>query len=111
MIAIEPFATKGSGAVVERGRPEVFRVDPATAIDAGVDSDVAQSIRAFRGLPFSRRQLGQHARGLVEGALSTLDRTRQMAAYPPLVEPDGFPVSQAEHSLLIRSDGVEVLTR
>ncbi len=111
VVAIEPFATTGSGSVVERGEAEVFRVDAATSIDAAVDEKIAESIRSFRGLPFSRRQLGQHARPSLEAALSTLEKKRQLASYPPLVEPAGFPVAQAEHSLLILSDTVEVLTR
>ena len=34
-----------------------------------------------------------------------------MAAYPPLREAGGFKVAQAEHSLYVGEQGVEVLTR
>jgi methionine aminopeptidase len=33
-----------------------------------------------------------------------------MAAYPPLREAGGRPVAQAEHSLYVSQQGVEVLT-
>ena len=34
-----------------------------------------------------------------------------LMAYPPLVETTGRPVAQAEHTLYVGADGVEVLTR
>jgi len=111
VVAIEPFATAGSGLVVERGEAEVFRFDPERADDPGVDPEVMGAIRAFRGLPFARRQLARFSRGRVEAALATLRRRRALMAYAPLVEAGGNPVAQAEHTVLVGQGGVEVLTR
>jgi methionine aminopeptidase len=44
----------------------------------------------------------------------TLDRLRQAGAltsYAPLAEAGGRPVAQAEHTVWISTEGVEVLTR
>lgn len=109
VVAIEPFATAGGGLVEERGRAEVFMLRGRERLEG--DAAVLASIQALRGLPFARRQLAHHPRAAVEATLEALRRQRRLAAYPPLVEVTGHPVAQAEHSLYIGPDGVEVLTR
>lgn len=111
VVAVEPFATAGRGWVREEGKAEVFRLDPA-AVDAdGADRDVLAAIRAFRGLPFARRQLREFPGPKVEASLAALARQSRLTAYPPLVERTGKPVAQAEHTLYVGPDAVEVLTR
>jgi methionyl aminopeptidase len=112
VVAIEPFATAGGpGVVGERGRPEVFRLDPARLGPETRTDEVMAAIRAFRGLPFARRQLAAFPRGAVERALDTLAHEQRLQVYPPLVEADGRGVAQAEHTIYVGTDGVEVLTR
>jgi methionyl aminopeptidase len=111
VLAIEPFATDGSGLATERGEAEVFRVSPGKDDVAGLHEDVAAALRAKGGLPFSRRDLLACPRPAVEAALALLARSGRLAAYPPLVEASGGRVAQAEHSLYVGADGVEVLTR
>lgn len=112
IVAIEPFATDGSGHVVEDGRPEIFRLkeDPSGAASR-VDAAVLEAIRAFRGLPFARRQLSRFRGGQLDDALATLLRQKRLVSYPPLVETSGRPVAQAEHTVYVGDGGVEVLTR
>jgi methionyl aminopeptidase len=111
-VAIEPFATTGAGRVIERGTAEVFRlVEGGTTATGGADAAVLDAMRAFRGLPFGRRQLGAHPRAAVEATLDALLKQRRLQAYPPLVEPAGAPVAQAEHTVWVGAEGVEVLTR
>jgi methionyl aminopeptidase len=110
VVAVEPFATDGAGEVVERGTAEVFRLDPRRATVAGVPEVVA-AIRAFNGLPFARRQLGRFPRAEVEETLRALRAAGQLGVYPPLVEAQQRKVAQAEHTLYLGPDGVEVLTR
>jgi methionyl aminopeptidase len=111
VVAIEPFATEGKGEVVEAGTPEVFRVPPERSDASGLDGEVFAAIRAFRGLPFCRRQLGHIPSERVERTLRQLWERNWMAAYPPLKEAGGRMVAQAEHSLYVSDEGVEVLTR
>lgn len=110
VVAIEPFATDGVGRVVERGVAEVFRADGVAADVPGGDPGVLAAIRGFSGLPFARRQLAGLDRGRVEATLRALHAARKLAAYPPLVDADGRRIAQAEHTVYVGSDGVEVLT-
>ena len=110
VVAIEPFATDGEGRVVERGAAEVFRAQRVPAGLAGGDPEVMATIAGFNGLPFARRQLNGHDRGGVEDTLRALFAARVLSAYPPLVDADGRRVAQAEHTVYVGADGVEVLT-
>jgi len=111
VVAIEPFATTGRGTAVERGTAEVFRLAPEREVRATVDGEVLAAMRAFKGLPFARRQLAALPRERVEEALNRLRRAGDVYAYPPLVEESGHPVAQAEHTVYVGADGLEVLTR
>ena len=111
VVAIEPFATDGRGVVSERGKAEVFRLDPGRDPRPLGEPEVVAAIRALRGLPFARRQLAALPRPAVEATLQALLRAGMLMAYPPLVETTGRPVAQAEHTVYVGANGVEVLTR
>jgi methionyl aminopeptidase len=111
VVAIEPFATDGRGVVSERGRAEIFRLDPGRDPGRAGDAEVVSAIRGLRGLPFARRQLSRLPRVAVESTLQALVRRGVLTAYPPLVETTGRPVAQAEHTVYVGAEGVEVLTR
>ncbi len=110
VVAIEPFATSGGGMVVEQGRAEVFRFDPARPDPAGADGALMEAIRAFRGLPFARRQLAAFPADRLEATLALLGKSRNLQVYPPLVEASGCPVAQAEHTIYVGEEGTLVLT-
>jgi len=110
VVAIEPFASSGEGLVEEAGAAEIFRLDPESALPAEVDSAVLTAMRGFCGLPFARRHLGDFPKVRVETALATLLESGALRSYSPLVETQGQPVAQAEHTCRIGVDGVEVLT-
>jgi len=111
VVAIEPFASAGVGLVREVGPAEVFRLGSEVTGDVDADPHVLDSIRAFRGLPFARRHLLSHPRETVEATLSALLKDGALFAYSPLVDTQRRLVSQAEHTVAINEDGVEVLTR
>lgn len=111
VVAVEPFATDGEGEVIERGPAEVFRLDPRRATGAVGVPEVVAAIRRFNGLPFARRQLAPFARESVEQTLRELRAAGHLGAYPPLVEAKRRQVAQAEHTLYVGAEGVEVLTR
>jgi methionyl aminopeptidase len=110
VVAVEPFATDGRGVAAECGTPEVFRVAPGQEAGLPLDPGIGGALRELRGLPFSRRDLGGFPRSVVEASLALLAQRGRLAAYPPLVETTGGRVAQAEHSLYVGPDGVEVLT-
>lgn len=112
VVAIEPFATDGGGLVAEQGTPEVFRLDPLRAPREwpGLDRELLAALHAFRGLPFARRGLARFSRSLVDESLGVLQQAGLIQAYAPLVETGGRPVAQAEHTVYVSAEGVEVLT-
>jgi methionyl aminopeptidase len=111
VVAIEPFATDGPGYVTEEGSPQVFRLDSAQTRDGAPHPEVVDAIRTLEGLPFARRQLARFSAPAVEQTLAWLKRHGRLTAYPPLVERSGRPVAQAEHTIYVSADQVEVLTR
>jgi methionyl aminopeptidase len=111
VVAVEPFATDGKGEVVERGNAEVFRLDPRRSTGPLGSPEVVAAMRRFNGLPFARRQLAEHPRAAVEETLRALRAAGHLGVYPPLVEAQQRKVAQAEHTLYLGPDGVEVLTR
>jgi methionyl aminopeptidase len=120
VVAIEPLATDGIGLVKEEGAPQVFRLEPDHDGSDDRDTDDGRprtasgealaGIRAFRGLPFARRQLDNYPRERVEEALVRLRAARRLSEYPPLVEKSGRRVAQAEHTIYLGPNGVEILT-
>ena len=110
VVAIEPFATDGRGGWWSAATPEVFRADDGGGRARAATPRCWPRSRAFNGLPFARRQLAGLDRGRVEDTLRALPAARALAAYPPLVDADGRRIAQAEHTVYVGSDGVEVLT-
>jgi methionyl aminopeptidase len=111
VVAIEPFVTDGPGVVAENGDPEVFRLDPRRAPAQASDSEALEAVRAFRGLPFARRQLAPYAGPRLEALLRRLRQEGRLMCYAPLRETSGRPVAQAEHTVYVGTSGIEVLTR
>jgi methionyl aminopeptidase len=102
VVAIEPFATNGAGAIEngEFGNIVRFRRDPGTS-----DPPVARLYARFRTLPFTSRWVGP-------ADLASLSRGRRLLqAYPVFMEEAGGWVAQAEHTVLVLPDRGEVLTR
>lgn len=88
VLAIEPFLTAGSG--------ETVRLDKGNIYQAVRDNPLWK----HRGLPFARRWL-ERDEGLESGAFRR---------FPVLVEKDGMPVAQAEHTVVVTDDGCVIIT-
>jgi methionyl aminopeptidase len=110
VFAIEPFASTGRGWIHEAGRAEVFMMARPPTRAKGLDRDVLRAIDGWRGLPIARRYFAHLDRDAVEDTLSKLVRQGALVRYPPLCEDEGAMVAQAEHSIYLGPDGVEVLT-
>jgi methionyl aminopeptidase len=110
VFAIEPFATTGRGWIHEAGKAEVFMMVRPPAKAKGLDREVLRAIESWRGLPIARRYFAHLDREAVEDALSKLVRQGSLVRYPPLCEDEGTMVAQAEHSIYLGPEGVEVLT-
>jgi methionyl aminopeptidase len=109
VIAIEPFATDGSGRISEGPINEIYGLSGSRPVRlAAARFLLKEIIENYRTLPFARRWLkGDRA----EYALMQLLRSGAVHRYPVLWEVEGALVSQAEHTVLILEDGCEVITR
>jgi len=111
VIAIEPFATSGAGLVIEQGIAEVFALTNKKPVRNVVVRNILKDIERYRGLPFTTRWLKQkHPLFKVNFALNELEKIGSITRYPPLVEKNQKPVSQAEHTVYVDEKSI-VLTK
>jgi methionyl aminopeptidase len=106
-VAIEPFVTDGRGKVGEGASEEIFELVEDRSVRNRSARQALEQIRGFDGLPFAARALDS-SRG--EMALRRLTQQGIVKGYPVLTEEQGRLVSQAEHTILVREDGIEVTT-
>jgi methionyl aminopeptidase len=108
VFAIEPFATTGSGHVMEKTRKEIYSQISPKPVRIPAGRAILEQIRDRHGLPFSRRWLKERKMDL---ALPTLIRSQVLHVYPVLSDIPGSLVSQAEHTIIVTADGCIVTTR
>ncbi|MCK9565998.1 MAG: type II methionyl aminopeptidase [Methanothrix sp.] len=109
VIAIEPFATNGSGRISEALINEIYGLSASRPVRLPAARALLKEIsESYKTLPFARRWLkGERA----EYALMQLLRSGAVHGYPVLWEVEGALVSQAEHTVVVIEDGCEVTTR
>ena len=106
-VAIEPFATDGRGKVGEGTNEEIYEFEQSRSVRDRRARETLEAIEAFDDLPFAARWLEGDR---VNMSLRRLKQANAIKGYPVLKEADDALVSQAEHTLLITDDGVEVTT-
>ncbi|MBU4245804.1 MAG: type II methionyl aminopeptidase [Nanoarchaeota archaeon] len=106
VIAIEPFATDGSGEVKDTSRAMIF----SFIRDVSPRSDSARNIQLFakklNGLPFSSRSIICVKGMLRENGLRELVSLGGLHTYPPLKEVVGGCISQAEHTVIVADEPI-----
>ncbi len=109
VIAIEPFATNGSGRISEALINEIYGLSAFRPVRLPAARTLLKEIsESYKTLPFARRWLkGERA----EYALMQLLRCGAVHRYPVLWEVEGALVSQAEHTVVVLDKGCEVITR
>ncbi|MFB6137716.1 MAG: type II methionyl aminopeptidase [Halobacteriaceae archaeon] len=109
VVAIEPFATDGSGKVTEGAKTEIYSLVEDRTVRQRQARQLLETVREeYRELPFSTRWF-DGARNRM--AIQNLERAGVLRSYPVLKEDDGVLVSQAEHTVIVTEDGCEVTTR
>lgn len=108
VFAIEPFATTGSGHVMEKTRREIYSQISPKPVRIPAARAILEKIRDRRGLPFARRWLNEKRMDLT---LPSLIRSHVLHVYPVLSDIPGSLVSQAEHTIIVTADGCIVTTR
>ncbi|MDZ7700680.1 MAG: type II methionyl aminopeptidase [Halobacteriales archaeon] len=108
VLAIEPFASTGSGKVGEGSKTEIYSLVEAKPVRDRRARQLLETVaEEYQTLPFAARWL-EGSR--VDISLTRLERGDAIRSYPVLREDEGALVSQAEHTLIVTEDGCEVLT-
>ena len=111
LYAIEPFVTlpEAEGRVFSGPCGNIYRVvKPKPPKQEPARSVMMQILERFKSLPFTPRWL-EGGKEALEGFRQLVEK-RQVSCYPMLVEASGKPVAQAEHTILVLEDRVEVTT-
>jgi methionyl aminopeptidase len=114
IFAVEPFATTGQGYVEDLDQVEIFSLfSPAKVRMRQSRKIVDHVIRNYGMLPFAERWVRKEFKSklLVSAALKELLENHFIRGYPVLREVSRGMVAQSEHTILVTSDGCEVLTR
>jgi methionyl aminopeptidase len=108
VLAIEPFSTNGSaGYIVSSGDPLIYSVGGKPKSDIG-----KLLFEKYQKLPFSLRSatLYLKERGKKVNDLVAVLNDDRFHNYKPLVEKSKGIVAQAEHTILVTSNGAKTLT-
>ena len=112
--AIEPFVTlpEAEGRVDDSPQKTIYRLLKAKSVKGDASKKLLKYIETnFRTLPFAERWLvdvvSEEQRKI---AFSELLASKAIMGYPVFVEVSKKPVAQAEHTVLIKNEGCEVLT-
>jgi methionyl aminopeptidase len=112
--AIEPFVTlpDAAGRVENSPQVTIFRLVKAKTVKNSHAKQLLKYIEEnFRTLPFAERWLkGAVLPDKHREAFKELLRFKAVMGYPVFIEVSRKTVTQAEHTLLIKEDGCEVLT-
>lgn len=107
VIAIEPFASTGTGHVSDRSRIEIYKQVEKKPVRMPAARKLLKSIEEKNGLPFARRQLELKKPDL---ALTSLCREGVLYGFQVLGDIPGSYVSQSEHTIIVTEDGCIVTT-
>jgi len=114
IFAVEPFATTGNGYVEDLEQVEIFSLYMPSKVRMRQSRMIVDHVLKNYGmLPFAERWVrkGFQSKLLVSAALKELLQNHFIRGYPILREASRGLVSQAEHTILVTSDGCEVLTK
>lgn len=108
--AIEPFATTGAGSVYEGRASGIYALENKKPMRDSIARQILKYIEEeYSTLPFCSRWIVKKfgTRGLI--ALQQMQSQGVLHQYPQLVEKNHGKVSQAEKTVIISNDGVEVI--
>ncbi|OUJ18959.1 Methionine aminopeptidase Map [Methanonatronarchaeum thermophilum] len=112
VIAIEPFATNGSGRVRERGSSEIYSLkNKKTKTRNRRARKLLKTIKKqYKTLPFAKRWLQNQNHKKLDYTLKKLTQKGALRSYAPLYDKENSKVSQAEHTLIIHKNKAEKIT-
>ncbi len=109
VLAVEPFATDGKGKVENSTKGEIYILRRRRRLKRD-DMKFYQWLHDhFNTLPFASYWCSAYSDNYLP-KLNRLERRGAVMAYPLLIEEAHGRVSQREHTMLVKTDGVKVLT-
>jgi len=110
--AIEPFSTTGAG-IVQDGKPSgIYRLEERKAIRDNLAREILNYIEEeYKTLPFCERWIVKKFGNRSLMSLRLMEQAGIIHQYPQLIEKERGKVAQAEDSVLVFEDKVEVLSR
>ncbi len=110
VVAIEPFASSGAGAVDGKRTGNIYRVLRTRPLADAVSNEFLQRLaREFRSLPFAERW-AYRLDAAAPALLNRLVRWGAVMTYPALLDLERGIVSQSEHTMIVTSRGAVVTT-
>jgi len=110
--AIEPFSTTGQGIVYDGGKSGIYRLEKSAGVRDATARKILKYIQEeYETLPFCERWLHKEFGSRTKLALMFLEQAGILHHYSQLVEKSHQPVSQAEHTIIITKDEVEITTQ
>ncbi|MDR2700469.1 MAG: type II methionyl aminopeptidase [Nitrososphaerota archaeon] len=114
VFAVEPFVTQPDAIARVDDSPQntIFRLVRAKSVRTVYAKQMLKHIEThFKTLPFAERWLiGVVPQNQQDEAFKELLKQKIITSYPVFIEASKKPVAQAEHTLLIKENGCEVLT-
>jgi methionyl aminopeptidase len=113
VLAIEPFVTNGIGRVGDMNDTYIFRFLRDRPMRMFQARQLLKIIEInYRTLPFSQRWLTEHVNSKqLNMAMRQLLSSRAIYPYHVLKEKSNARVAQAEHTVIVESDGCKVITK
>jgi methionyl aminopeptidase len=110
VIAIEPFATDGTGMVDGKKSGNIFRLMNARKVASKDLNSLIENIsQRYSTLPFSERWCHKFDKRAKQH-LRKLQRIGIIHSYPVLKDMGGGIVAQSEHTIIITQNGCETIT-
>jgi methionyl aminopeptidase len=113
VLAIEPFVTNGIGRVGDMNDTYIFRFirdRPMRMVQARKLLKIIET--NYRSLPFSQRWLTEHISSKqLNMTMRHLLASRAIYPYHVLKEKSNARVAQAEHTVIVESDGCKIITK
>ena len=111
VIAVEPFASTGEGAIYESGNATIFALIEKKPVRSLFTRQILKEIQTYKDLPFTKRWLTRKfGAPKTNFALRELKNLGILREHPPLPDKRHGLVSQAEHTVLVR-DPPLILTK
>lgn len=108
VIAIEPFATNGSGRVINSKNSDIYKLMTPKPVRLRTGREILKEIiNKYKTLPFARRWfINKYGLARTSMALKQLVSWDVLYQYPILRDQEGGTVSQAEHTVIVTDEPI-----